>query len=76
MPELTCTRCGRTAPAMENPPIAGPWGPRLQAATCADCWKAWQEEQIRVMNHYGLRPHVPADRVRIYGYMAEFLKLE
>ena len=43
---------------------------------CAACWKAWQNEQTLVMNHYGLRPHVPADRERLYGLMAEYLKLQ
>lgn len=55
--------------------MAGPWGVRVQDAVCADCWKAWQEQQTLVMNHYGLRPFLPADREKIYGHMAEFLKL-
>ncbi len=75
MPDLTCARCGRTAPALEAPPMAGAWGARVQAAVCADCWGAWQQEQIQVINHYGLKPHVPADRAKIYEHMAAFLKL-
>jgi Fe-S cluster biosynthesis and repair protein YggX len=76
MAELTCTRCGRTMPPMERPPMAGPWGARVQAAVCADCWKAWQQEQTIVMNHYGLKPFVPSDRQRLYEEMGRFLKLE
>ena len=75
MPDVTCTRCGQTTAAMDKPPIAGPWGARVQAAVCADCWKAWQQEQTIVMNHYGLKPFVPADRARLYEHMAEFLKI-
>ena len=55
--------------------MAGPWGVRVQERVCADCWKAWQQEQTLVMNHYGLRPSLPADREKIYGHMAAFLKL-
>ncbi len=75
MSELTCTRCGRDQPRLDQPPMAGPWGLRVQAEVCPDCWKAWQAEQTLVMNHYGLKPFVPADRVRIYEHMARFLKL-
>jgi len=60
---------------MEAAPMAGPWGARVQAEVCADCWKAWQEEQTIVMNHYGLKPFVAADRAKLYEHMAEFLKL-
>ena len=76
MPELTCARCGRTMPRMEQPPMAGPWGVRIQDGVCLDCWKAWQEEQTIVINHYGLKPHLAADRERLYQHMAEFLRLD
>ena len=75
MSDVSCSRCGRTMPAMESPPMPGPWGTRVQAAVCADCWRAWQEEQTIAMNHYGLKPFVAADRARLYELMADFLKL-
>ena len=56
--------------------MAGPWGARVQAAVCVDCWKAWQQEQTIVMNHYGLKPFVPSDRQRLYEEMGRFLKLD
>lgn len=76
MADLICARCGRAQPRMDAAPMAGSWGARVQAEVCSDCWKAWQDEQTLVMNHYGLKPFVPADRARIYEHMARFLKLD
>jgi len=73
--EDVCTRCGRAEPALTEPPFPGRWGRALAAQVCRDCWQAWQNEQTLVMNHYGLRPWVPADRERLYQLMAEFLRM-
>jgi Fe-S cluster biosynthesis and repair protein YggX len=70
-----CTRCGTSGPALSEPPIPGRWGRALADQVCQECWSAWRNEQTLVMNHYGLRPWVPADRERLYGLMSEFLKM-
>jgi Fe-S cluster biosynthesis and repair protein YggX len=75
MTDVRCARCGSTRPALPEPPLPGEWGAALQAETCADCWQAWTEEQTRLINHFGLKPFLPADKRTIYRHLHEFLKL-
>ena len=47
---------------------------------CADWsaaayWKEWLGTQIRVINHYGLRPAQREDREKLYELTREFLQL-
>jgi Fe-S cluster biosynthesis and repair protein YggX len=76
MAEVVCRRCGARKPGLEQAPLPGKWGSAVLADTCADCWSAWKEEQTRLINHLGLRPHLPEDRARLYCHLGEFLKLQ
>jgi len=76
MDEVTCVRCGRTAPGLDSPPAGGALGQRIQANICADCWQEWVEQQARAINHYGLQLADPDDRKQLIAYMKEFLHLE
>jgi Fe-S cluster biosynthesis and repair protein YggX len=73
---VVCARCGRTQPALAEPPLPGRWGGRVQAQTCADCWRDWVEEQTRLINHERLSPADPSARQRLYAHMAQFLGLK
>jgi len=42
---------------------------------CAQCWSEWLAQQIRVINHYGLRPALREDREKLYDFTREFLGL-
>lgn len=72
---VTCTRCGETREGLDRPPLPGTLGESIRAHTCAVCWEAWKQEQIRVINHYQLRPHVAEDREQLYAITREALKL-
>lgn len=76
MTDLRCRRCGLTKPGLERAPLPGVWGAALLAQTCADCWRAWTEEQTRLINHLGLKPFQAQDKKVIYRALHEFLKLE
>lgn len=75
-PTVSCRRCGRLQPALERAPIPGPRGQRVQAQTCAACWREWIEEQTRLINHEHLLPSQPAHRTVLYARMDDFLKLQ
>jgi Fe-S cluster biosynthesis and repair protein YggX len=75
MTEVRCARCGALRPGLTEAPLPGEWGAAIQAETCADCWLAWTEEQTRLINHFALKPFVPADKRTIYRQLHEFLKL-
>jgi Fe-S cluster biosynthesis and repair protein YggX len=71
---ITCSRCGETKEAMPYPPFVRQ-GAFIQAHVCPDCWQAWMEESVRLINHLGLNLMVPADAQRLQQYMREFLHL-
>jgi Fe-S cluster biosynthesis and repair protein YggX len=75
MAEADCRRCEQRKQGLEQPPLPGQWGDAVLAQTCADCWRAWTEEQTRLINHLGLQPFRPADKKVIYRHLHEFLKL-
>jgi Fe-S cluster biosynthesis and repair protein YggX len=74
--EVACQRCGERKLALEQAPVPGKWGPIVLAHTCADCWRAWVDEQTRLINHERLLPSDPEHRRVLYARMAAFLKLE
>jgi Fe-S cluster biosynthesis and repair protein YggX len=75
MPSIQCRRCGSQRESLSGAPMPGDWGERILAETCEPCWRDWQEEQTRLINHENLRPFVPADKNLLYRKMQEFLKL-
>ena len=76
MNTVTCLRCGKTADAIAEPPMGGQLGARLQSSICASCWDEWLQQQVLLINHYGLQMADPDDRKKLIGAMKEFLGLE
>lgn len=72
---VTCARCGNTREGAGKVGLPGPLGLEIEQRTCAECWKEWLLQQVRVINHYGLRPAVREDRERLYGFTREFLNI-
>ena len=75
MAVVTCARCAQTREGAGKVGLPGTLGAEVEAKICADCWKEWLATQIRVINHYGLRPAVREDRDKLYGFTREFLNL-
>src|SRR5205814_9740563 len=75
MPEVTCARCGITRESAGRTGLPAPLGPEIEARICAECWKEWLATQIRVINHYGLRPAQREDRDKLYELTRDFLQL-
>ena len=73
---VTCRRCHQTKPGLEQSPLPGDWGAAVLAESCADCWRAWSEEQTRLINHFGLQPFKQADKNVLYRHLHEFLQLQ
>lgn len=61
---------------MPSAPLPGRWGGVVLEQTCADCWRAWVDEQTRVINHERLLPANAEHRAVLYQRMASFLRLE
>jgi Fe-S cluster biosynthesis and repair protein YggX len=74
MADVTCARCGETRPSAGRV-LPGAVGDEIEARVCAQCWTEWLAQQIRVINHYGLRPALREDREKLYDFTREFLGL-
>jgi len=72
--DVTCARCGQTREGAGRV-LPGALGDEIERRVCAECWKEWMETQIRVINHYALRPAQRADREKLYEFTREFLNL-
>jgi Fe-S cluster biosynthesis and repair protein YggX len=76
MPTITCAHCGRAAEALPSPPMGGQLGETIQNKVCPDCWKEWNDQQVLIINHYGLQLADPDDRKKLIQAMKEYLNLE
>ncbi len=50
-----CTRCGNAeASALPRAPMPGPMGKEIQQRVCEDCWAAWRNMEVMVINELRL----------------------
>ena len=75
MAVVTCARCKQTREGAGKVGLPGALGAEVEAKICAECWKEWLAQQVRVINHFGLRPAVKEDRDKLYDFTREFLDL-
>ena len=74
MSDFRCTRCDRSEVArVASPPFPTPLGDRIVAEICADCWEEWKRRQMLLINHHGLRLHLPESREFLYENLRAFL---
>src|SRR5438093_1042254 len=52
-----------------------PFGDEIARSVCSVCWAEWLQQQIRVINHYGLRPALKEDREKLYDITREYFGL-
>ncbi|HEY8648293.1 MAG TPA: Fe(2+)-trafficking protein [Candidatus Limnocylindria bacterium] len=74
MAVVTCLRCRNTREGAGRV-LPGAIGAQIEGGVCAECWKEWLAQQVRVINHYGLRPVLKEDREKLYSFTREFLGL-
>ena len=70
-----CARCGIEREGAGKVGLPGSLGEAIEARICGECWREWLSTQIRVINHYGLRPAQREDREKLYDLAREFLQL-
>ncbi len=76
MPDVTCIRCNRTAPAIAGVSYPGALGQELQTKICADCWAEWQHAEVMVINELRLNFMDPRSQEILVQHMREFLCLD
>jgi Fe-S cluster biosynthesis and repair protein YggX len=72
---VTCIRCGETREGAGRV-LPGALGEEIARSVCAVCWAEWLQQQVRVINHYGLRPALKEDREKLYDFTREFFGME
>ena len=72
---VRCARCGLEREGAGKVGLPGALGMDIEARICRECWEEWLGTQIRVINHYGLRPAQREDREKLYALAREFLQL-
>ncbi|MSQ23459.1 MAG: Fe-S cluster protector protein [Chloroflexi bacterium] len=72
---VVCSRCGEDKPGLAAPPLSGAIGKQVFEEVCQDCWDAWFEQSVNVINHYELTPALPEHRRQLYEIMKEYLNL-
>jgi len=75
MAELTCSRCGATAEGLERAPLPGEVGQAVLEQTCAECWRAWLGEQVKLINELRLSLAEPGSYGRLVEEMKRWLKI-
>ena len=73
MSDVTCVRCGKTAPRIAGLTLPGELGQRILDTICADCWTLWKRQQTQVINHYGLDLRDPKARQMLTQQTETFL---
>ena len=69
---VRCAKLGRVLPRLKKPPFAGPLGERIFTSVSEAGFKLWADQEIVVMNHYGLSLADPEARRFLMRQMEEF----
>lgn len=72
MADVTCVHCGQTREGAGRV-LPGALGDDIERSVCRECWSEWLQTQIRVINHYGLRPALKEDREKLYEFTRQYL---
>jgi len=75
MATVTCTCCGGSKDGLETPPFNDDLGREILENTCVDCWKAWLNQQVMLINEYQLLPVNPEHGEILERNLKAFLKL-
>ena len=75
MEQVSCSRCGSTAPGLARAPLPGAAGRAVLAQSCEPCWRAWLDLQVKLINEHRLSPAKPDDFDQLIREMQAFLNL-
>lgn len=69
---VNCVKLGRELPGLEKPPFAGDLGDRIFENVSQQGWEMWLEQQVLIINHYGLVLADPNHRQFLIEQLEEF----
>ncbi len=69
---VNCVKFGRELPGLEKPPFTGELGQRIFENVSRQAWEMWLEQQVLIINHYGLVLADPNHRQFLMRQLEEF----
>lgn len=72
---VRCTRCGNTAPGVEQTPYPGELGRQIRENVCASCWAEWEGMEVMVINELRLNFMDPRSMEILAQHMRDFFFL-
>ena len=69
---VMCAKLGQILPGLENPPFLGELGERIFNQISQLAWQMWLEQQVLLINHYGLNLADPTARGFLMEQTEEF----
>ena len=69
---VNCVKLGRELPGLEKAPFPGELGERIFENVSKDAWDMWVQQQVLLINHYGLVLADPKARQFLVEQMEEF----
>jgi Fe-S cluster biosynthesis and repair protein YggX len=73
--KIKCSRCGRIAPKMPDPPFSGEQGEMIQNKVCRPCFSEWIGQGTKVINELRLNLTEKSAQDVYDQHMKEFLNL-
>jgi Fe-S cluster biosynthesis and repair protein YggX len=69
---VDCVKLGREAQALDRPPFGGELGQRIFDNISKEAWQLWKDQQVLLVNHYGLNLADPQAQTFLMTEMEEF----
>lgn len=69
---VQCVKLGRELPGLSEPPFPGELGQRIYEQVSRQAWALWQDQEILLINHYGLNMADPQARAFLMEQMEQF----
>jgi Fe-S cluster biosynthesis and repair protein YggX len=73
--KIKCSRCGRVAPKMPEPPFGGDLGAQIHSQVCGPCFREWIGQGTKVINELRLNLTEKGAQDVYDQHMKEFLNI-
>ncbi len=70
---VQCAKLGRELPGLRRPPFPGDFGMRIYSSVSQEAWNEWLQQQMLLINHYGLNMTDPQAQALLRQQMEQFL---
>src|SRR3712207_3010494 len=69
---VMCAKLGQELPGLDQPPFPGELGQRIYEHISRPAWNLWLQQQVLLINHYGLNLVDPQAQAFLMEQMEEF----